>query len=292
MSDQLYGFTQEDVARLHNMLREFESGALYPRPRHRAARLPWRYPSSSAYFTKLGASVIAGRSGTSTPFTVAQDTTGVNYGLDSSNKLDQITGDVDAYNYSKLPAPSGRLMPVLTDSAGTPFMMQLFSNFGIQCVSMYAQNNSGITLSTGNVNFTTWAGPNGASGFDGSLWYDRQTSTIDLKVDGDYFIMAQAKFTCDAGSAESIVGTIEIRDGGGSAINGASVSTYWRSEATTYNTGGNATAFTVHERNSSSTTQSISIYTDVASQVGLSSRTCKVIFASVFIMPCGFGETI
>lgn len=44
MSEQLYGLTQEDVARVHNMLREFESGALHPRPRHRAARLPWRYP--------------------------------------------------------------------------------------------------------------------------------------------------------------------------------------------------------------------------------------------------------
>ena len=62
MAEPLFGFTAEDVARLHTLLREFESGALHGKPRHRVQRLgPYK---QQFFLAKTGGSTIAARSGT------------------------------------------------------------------------------------------------------------------------------------------------------------------------------------------------------------------------------------
>jgi hypothetical protein len=61
MAEQLYGLTAEDVARLHVLLREFESGALHGKPRHRVQRLG---PYKQQFFLAKTGSAIAARSGT------------------------------------------------------------------------------------------------------------------------------------------------------------------------------------------------------------------------------------
>lgn len=287
MSEPVYGFEAEDVERIRVMLREFESGALHSRNQKRAARLPWRYPSEGgAYFDKLGSSVVAGRTGSSTPYTIAQDTTGVNWGKDDSDKLAQISGGVDAYNYSKLPQPNGRLVPVMNDSGGTPFMLPLWSCFGIQCPMVHAYNASGLSIDfAGRVTLSSWTGPGGASTFDNALWYNLNTDEMELLVSGDYLLCAGAQFQCPATTAAHQAGYLILSDNNNSPLNDASNATAtWRSDGSNI-TYANVSCMTVHSRESgSSNTHAV---TPIISVGG--SAICTHVW--LMVMPCGFGES-
>lgn len=287
MAADRFTFSEQDCQRIKSMLLAFERGEMNARPRYRRKDMPWRYPSSSAYFTRIGASTpVAGRSGTTTPFTVSQDTLGSNYGLNSSNQLDQITGDTDPYNYSKLPAIPGRLTPIMTDSAGTPFMMPLWTNFCIQCIGVHAYNGSGLSIGfDGRVTLSSWLGPNGAVTYDDTLWYNLNTNEIELKVDGDYLIWAGASFQCAATAAAYQAGFLTVGDNNNSALSSQSVANVsWSSDAgnITYQ---NSSVTTLWERNSSTSTQAVTLNLGVSGSA-IATRAWMV------IMPVGFGETI
>ena len=285
MPDPLYGLTADDVATLREMARSWRGGEDVPRPRHQRKRLPFRYSGGgTAYFEKLGATV-AGRSSGTAPYTISQNTTASNWGKDDSGTLSQISGSNDPYNYSKLPVPLNRLHPVMVDSGGTPFMLPMWSCFGIQCVGSLAYSATGISLSgAGRPTFTTWLGPNGASSLNNTLWYNRNTDEFELLTLGDYIVHAGAQFQCAATTAAHQAGYLILSDNNNAPLNDSSSATAsWRSDASNI-TYANVSCMTLHERSSSSSTQAV---TPIISLSG--SAICTHVW--MIIMPCGFGES-